>query len=87
MKNSLNPGRYMKVTPVRLFLAKYFPIIEMQANELTKHEGEYDVYFSTEDLKSIVSSDIFHILECECTTHVILSVEDLKAYNNYEITF
>lgn len=72
MKKKLNPGNYMKVTSVRLFLSKYFPNIEMEANKLTKYEGEYDIYFSTLDLKSIMSSDLFKELECEVTTHMIL---------------
>jgi hypothetical protein len=72
----LNPGNYMKVTPVRLFLAKYFPNIEMQANKLTKHEGEYDVYFNTSDLKSIMDLDLFKEMECQVTTHMILSESD-----------
>ena len=80
MNTSLKPGHYMKVTPVRLFLSKWFPNIEMEANKLTKHEGEFDVYFSTSDLKTIMKLDIFKELECECTTHVILSEEDLKQW-------
>ena len=80
MNNSLKPGHYMKVTSVRVFLSKWFPNIEMEANKLTKHIGEYDVYFSTSDLKTIMSSDHFKELECECTTHVILSESDLAIW-------
>ena len=72
MKQTLKPGQYMKVTSIRLFLSKYFPNIEMQSNKLTKHESEYDVYFSTSDLKSIMPSDLFKDLECKVTTYMIL---------------
>ncbi len=71
--NSLQPGNYMKVTPVRLFLSKYHPLIEMKANRLPKHTGEYDVYFSTTDLKTIMDQSLFRDLECECITHMILT--------------
>ena len=73
IKNMLAPGTYMKVTPVRLFLAKHFPIQEMNANKLAKHIGEYDTYFSTADLKTVMSESIFKELECDVTTHMILS--------------
>ena len=70
---SLQPGNYMKVTPVRLFLSKYFPNIEMEANKLPKHTGEYDVYFNTTDLQTIMDKNLFQELECECITHMILT--------------
>ena len=68
----LQPGNYMKVTPVLLFLAKH-PIQCMNANKLTKHIGEYNVYFNTEDLKPIMPKYLFEELECETVTHMILS--------------
>ena len=71
-KNQLQPGNYMKVTPVLLFLAKH-PIICMEANELTKHTGEYNVYFDTKDLKPLMPEYLFKELECETVTHMILS--------------
>jgi hypothetical protein len=86
MKSSLKPGRYMKTTSVLQKLSK-FPIQQMNANKLTKHIGDHDVYFSTSDLKSVMTEDTFKWLECECTTHVILSESDLQAYNNYELNF
>jgi len=79
MNTMLKPGRYMKTTSVLQKLSK-FPIQQMNANKLTKHIGEYDVYFSTEDLKSIMTEDSFKWLECECTTHVILSESDLAIW-------
>jgi hypothetical protein len=69
----------MKTTSVLQKLSK-FPIQQMNANKLTKHIGEYDVYFSTEDLKTIMTEDAFKWLECECTTHVILSESDLAIW-------
>jgi hypothetical protein len=73
MENSkLQPGNYMKVTPVLLFLAKH-PIQCMHANKLTKHMGEYNVYFNTEDLKPLMPTYLFNELECETVTHMILS--------------
>ena len=72
MKQTLKPGQYMKVTSVRLSLSNQFPNIEMEANKLTKYESEYDVYFSTSDIKSIMPSDLFKDLECKVTTYMIL---------------
>ena len=69
---SLKQGNYMKVTSVRLFLSKYHPIIEMEANRLPKHIGEYDTYFNTTDLQKIMDQSLFKDLECECITHMIL---------------
>ena len=69
----LQSGNYMQVTSVRLFLAKHFPIQEMYANYLDKHIDEYDVYFNTSDLKTVMSESIFKELECEVTTHMFLS--------------
>ena len=71
--NRLQPGNYMKVTPVRLFLSKYFPNIETEANKLPKHIGEYDVYFNTADLQKVMDKNLFQELECECITHMILT--------------
>ena len=71
--NRLQPGNYMKVTPVRLFLSKYFPNIETEANKLPKHIGEYDVYFNNADIKNVIYKKLFQELECECITHMILT--------------
>jgi len=86
MNNSLQSGNYMKVTPVRLFLAMH-PIECMNANKLEKHMGEYDVYFKTSDLKTIMSASIFRELECEVTTHMILSEPEKQSYYNNELTY
>jgi len=71
MNKSLKPGCYMKTTSVLRFLS-IFPTECMNANKLSKHKGEYDVYFSTSDLKTIMSESLFKEIECECTTHLIL---------------
>ena len=86
MKNSLQSGNYMKVTPVRLFLAKH-PIECMNANKLEKHMGEYDVYFKTSDLKNIMSDSIFCELECEVITHMILSEPEKQSYYRNKLTY
>ena len=86
MKNSLQSGNYMKVTPVRLFLAMY-PIECMNANKLEKHMGEYDVYFKTSDLKTIMSDSIFLELECEVITHMILSEPEKQSYYRNKLTY
>jgi hypothetical protein len=70
----------MKTSSVLQKLSQ-FPIHQMNAEKLPKHIGEYDVYFSIEDLKSIMSEDSFKWLECECTTHIILSESDLANWN------
>ncbi len=70
--NRLQPGNYMKTTAVLRFLS-HFPIQCMKANQLTKHIGEYNVYFNTADLQEIMSADVFKEMECECVTHMILA--------------
>jgi len=87
MTNQLQPGNYMKVTSVRLFLAKHFPIQEMNANKLPKHDGELDVYFKTSDLKTVMDESIFKEMECEVITHMILSQKEKQSYNNNELSF
>jgi hypothetical protein len=87
MTNQLQPGNYMKVTPVRLFLAKHFPIQEMNANKLPKHEGEFDVYFQTSDLKTVMNESQFRELECEVITHMILSETEKKSYYNNSLSY
>ena len=78
-KSILKPGCYMKTTSVLRFLSIY-PIQYMEVNNLQKHIGEYDVYFSTSDLKSIMTEKVYKEMECEVITHMILSEEDKKSY-------
>ena len=70
--NHLQPGNYMKTTAVLRFLS-HFPIHCMKVNKLTKHIGEYDVYFNTSDLQSVMDKNLFNEMECECVTHMILA--------------
>ena len=76
--NILAPGNYMKTTSVLRFL-RIFPIECMNANQLTKHIGERDVYFNTADLKTIMEVDLFKEMECECVTHMILTEKEKNA--------
>ena len=84
--NQLQSGNYMKVTPVRSFLAKY-PIQCMSADKLTTYMGEHDVYFNTSDLKPLMSESIFKELECEVVTHMILSKDEKKSYISNTLSF
>lgn len=83
MQNKLKPGHYMKTTSVLRFVSKWFPSQILNVKVLEKHRGEYDVYFKTEDLKFTLSNDIFREMECDVTTHVILSDEDLAQWNKH----
>ena len=85
MKNPLKPGRYMKVDTVSYFLCNNFPSQFKELSSLQIYPGEYDTYYSTSDLKKIMSESLFKEMECECTTHVILSESDLQAYYNNEL--
>jgi hypothetical protein len=84
---SLKPGRYMKVDPVSYFLCNNFPSQFKALAQLEIHPGEYAIYYSTSDLKKIMSESLFKELECECTTHLILSESDLQAYYNNELNY
>ena len=70
-KQTLLPGQYMKTTSVLQFISKWFPTQILKIQDLKKHLGEYDVYFSTADLKSVMSEDIFKEMEMDCITHII----------------
>jgi hypothetical protein len=70
MTNQLQSGNYMKTTQVLDFL-RIYPTQCAKANQLTKHIGEYNVYFNTEDLKPIMDNEMFREMECYCVTHMI----------------
>lgn len=70
-KQTLLPGQYMKTTSVLQFISKWFPTQILKIQDLKKHLGEYDVYFSTADLKSVMGEDIFKEMEYDCVTHII----------------
>ena len=76
MTTKLTPGNYMKVSKVLETLNHKWckPTLATVAEKvLTKHSGEHDVYFSTEELKSIMIPDLFKELECEVVTHMIIA--------------
>jgi hypothetical protein len=70
-KKTLKPGNYMKTTSVIQFLSNA-PSHQMNVDKCEKHIGEIDVYFSTSDLKNVMSENMFRQMECECVTHMIL---------------
>ena len=70
-KQTLLPGQYMKTTSVLRFISKWFPTQILKIQDLKKHLGEYDVYFSTADLKSVMGEDRFKEMECDCITYII----------------
>jgi hypothetical protein len=69
---TLKPGNYMKTTSVIKFFSNA-PTHLVYVEKCEKHIGEYDVYFSTADLKNIMSENMFREMESECVTHMILS--------------
>jgi hypothetical protein len=70
-KQTLLPGQYMKVTSVLQFISKWFPTQILKIKDLERHIGELDVYFSTADLKSVISTTVFQEMELDCITHII----------------
>jgi hypothetical protein len=70
-KQTLLPGQYMKVTSVLQFISKWFPTQILKIKDLERHIGEYDVYFSTADLKSAIPTTVFQEMEMDCITHII----------------
>jgi hypothetical protein len=70
-KQTLSPGQYMKTSSVHQFISKWFPSQILKIKDLKKHIGEFDVYFSTADLRSVISADVFREMECDCVTHII----------------
>ena len=75
MANQLNPGNYMKINRVKETINIKFnrpTLVEIIEKYCEVHQGEFDVYYNTNDLKSVMMSDFFKELECEVITHVIL---------------
>ena len=85
MKNvkTLPEGQYMKVESVQsYFQTKVLKSTLASVIQLVcpSYEGEYGLYYNVQDLRSVIVPDLFRELECEVTTHVILSkIEYLKA--------
>lgn len=78
-KTSLQPGNYMKVNSVM----NYFYHVNLKSTladivkkACTIHEGEFDIYYNTKDLKSVITPDLFREMECQVTTHMILTEEE-----------
>lgn len=88
--NQLPSGNYMNAYHVIETLNHRFcrPTLASIAEKVcTKHQGEYGTYFSTTDLKNIMMPDLFKELECEVTTHMILSEEEKQSYYNNKLTY
>lgn len=81
-KQSLKPGRYMKSDSVIRFISTYFSSQSSKLVDLPKHQGEFGTYFETSDLKSVFTETVFREMECDVTTHLILSENDLKEWNS-----
>jgi hypothetical protein len=77
--NQLKPGNYMRVNAVMNYFnhsnikSTLAGIIEKVC---PKHRGEFDIYYDTKDLKSVITPDLFREMECEVTTHMILTEEE-----------
>jgi hypothetical protein len=70
-KQTLKHGNYMKVKYVNAYFA-IAPTHLKYVKELPQHKGRHDIYYSTEDLKSIMSPGMFNELEHICTTFLIV---------------
>ena len=71
----LKPGNYMKVNRVIEILNHKFcksTLASIVEKICPKHEGEYDIYYNTKDLKNVIESTLFRELECEVITHMII---------------
>lgn len=79
VNQTLNPGRYMKINSVNGFISKYqSSVLDTIKSECPSHTGEFDKYYSTQDLKNHLDLEFFRDMECSVTTHLILSESDLK---------
>ena len=81
--NQLKPGNYMKVSAVLNFIENHFKFTlqDVVQKVCPIHTGEFDVYYSTTDLKNVIISNIFREMECEVTTHMILTEEEKSKPN------
>jgi|688.fasta_scaffold2073270_2 hypothetical protein len=74
MKSSLHPGIYMRTSSVISWLDANLPAhkyVEQIMDVCPIYQGSESNYFSTEDLKSIIKSDMFKEMECDCITYII----------------
>lgn len=88
--NQLKPGNYMKVSAVLNFIENhfkfslqtlYYPGLDVVQKVCPIHKGEFDVYYSTTDLKNVIVPNIFREMECEVNTHMVLTEEELSKPN------
>jgi hypothetical protein len=89
MNKTLQPGNYMKANRVIETLNHRFcksTLASIIEKVCIKHEGEFGEYYNTRDLKSLIEPSLFRELECEVTTHMILSESDKQAYYRNEIS-
>ena len=72
MKSKLNPGRYMKVSSLNEFLKSNndFTDFVQKVKGIETNTGVEDVYYSTADLKNVIPSDQFRLIECEVVTYL-----------------
>jgi hypothetical protein len=73
-------GNYMKVSRVEDFLSKRPNLVLNVKQTCPIHEGEFDIYYSTEDLKKVIEKDLFQLMECDVITHMI--VEEFSLLSN-----
>jgi len=90
MNSPLKPGSYMKTGSVLQYLANH-PYYIAATKNMPMHTGEYDIYFSTKDLKQSLPKFLFNDMECTCVTHIIFSNTELKRYyqdydHSYQLT-
>ena len=74
MANQLQPGNYMKVFRVNEWIQNHFKSTLGDCVEKTckPHQGETDLFYSVQDLRSVVSPDLFKEMKCDCVTYMIL---------------
>lgn len=73
MKSKLNPGRYMKASSLNEFLKSNndFTDFVQKVKGIETNTGVEDVYYSTADLKNVIPSDQFILIECEVVTYLV----------------
>ena len=74
MKTTLQPGSYMRTKSVISWLNSNLPnhkYSEQILDDCKIYKGTESNYFSTEDLKTIIKSDMFKEMECDCITYII----------------
>jgi hypothetical protein len=82
---NLPAGSYMKANAVQ----SYFQSVNLKSTLASiinitcpVYEGEYDVYYDTQDLKNVINPGLFRELECEVITHIIMSEDSVMSTRN-----